>query len=327
MRADPALGYLDLRPTPLARALHVLRLTVRDLDRPAAGEDALDPYWPANLPALRWAQDMGALKPSAEVLAVGTRQVSEAQPLVTRLRFGAGQSIYVSTDDTWRWRHGRGEAYFEQFWIQMIRMLARDRLATDRETATLRVSHRRVEREQAVVVELRLADALRESELRDAVEASVRLAEDDAGQELARLELVRDRAPEADPAAAQTNPSGKTTFRAVWRPTQLGRLRITIDDPTLADLDAQATIDVIDPNDELRQPLPDHDRLRELATLTGGQLVKLDELDELLDYVPNRARRIDDDISERLWDSPMSLVIVLTLLTIEWVGRKWMRLM
>jgi len=104
-------------------------------------------------------------------------------------------------------------------------------------------------------------------------------------------------------------------------------LRLSVEDPALADLGVDATIEVIDPNDEMRQPLPDHARLRELAKQTSGRVVPLDKLDQLVARVPNRARRIDDDISERLWDSPMSLLMVLMLLTLEWVGRKLIRLM
>lgn len=144
---------------------------------------------------------------------------------------------------------------------------------------------------------------------------------------MTRLELVRDRAPEGASAGGESGATGPAVFRTVWQPAELGRLRVTVDDPTLADLGVEASLEVIDPNDEMRQPLPDHERLEDLAKQTGGQLVNLDELDQLLNQVPNRARRIDDDISERLWDSPMSLVIVLMLLTVEWVGRKWMRLM
>src|SRR5262249_29379042 len=117
----PTIGApVTMSPTPLADRLGVLRL--------ALGSEV---GWPKELkgPASSWSQIFGAqriepgqLKPAAEVLAQTTAEVGGGHlPLVIDMRYGAGQSIYVATDEIWRWRYGRGEALPDQFWVQMIR--------------------------------------------------------------------------------------------------------------------------------------------------------------------------------------------------------------
>src|SRR5690606_16936658 len=102
------------------------------------------------LAALRWVQGVGALKPAVEVLAQVSGPEGSEAPLILLQRFGAGRSLYVATDDTWRWRYGRGELYFEQFWIQLVRLLSRQRLDQSGAGVRLAVSQRQVGVEEPV---------------------------------------------------------------------------------------------------------------------------------------------------------------------------------
>ncbi len=323
------LGATDepvaIQPTPLARALNILRLDSRtDTPDPAA------PALASRLPGFWWAQDLGRLKPSAEVLATAGDAGPTAAPLLTRIRYGAGQSLYLATDETWRWRFGTGDLYFERFWLQLIRALARNRADHDPQRAVLSTSHSRIELGQTLVAQLRISDAqLLERDLPSiSVEAAVVIP--DAAQSTAtieRIELLPQSASAGRTASPSASGSGsRRVYRAAWRPTTPGHLRLHVAEPALQDIDITHHIEVIHPNDELRQPLPDHDRLRALAEQTGGQIVPLGQLDELIKLVPNRARRTPNDIREPLWDSPLALIVVVLLLTIEWIGRKVLRL-
>ena len=81
-----------------------------------------------------------------------------------------------------------------------------------------------------------------------------------------------------------------------------------------------------DPTLQRPEHQPLRQRLEKLAQETGGAVVPLNELDKLTDLIPNRARRTPDDIREPLWDSYLALIIVVSLATIEWIGRKVIRL-
>ena len=101
---------------------------------------------------------------------------------------------------------------------------------------------------------------------------------------------------------------------------------LSIAEPSLSDVPISAAITVLSPDDELRQTATDHPRLTALATDTGGKVVALDKLDELASVVPHRAKRTPTDVRESLWDSPLALGLLMLLLTLEWVGRKLIRL-
>src|SRR5205807_1880887 len=63
----------------------------------------------------------------------------EHHPLVVHQFVGAGRSMFFGFDESWRWRFREGEVYFNQFWIQTVRYLARSRsgrveLRLDRQT-------------------------------------------------------------------------------------------------------------------------------------------------------------------------------------------------
>ena len=48
--------------------------------------------------------------------------------------------------------------------------------------------------------------------------------------------------------------------------------------------------------------------------------------DPALSLLPNRSVRTETSITESIWDTPLVLMLVLVLLTAEWIGRKVMRL-
>ncbi len=325
-------GPMAAKPTELARALSLFILDEEGAVGPDEFSDSINSHWPKKLPGLTWAQAVGVLKPSADVLMTASlANQGSTVPLVLRLRYGAGQVLYVATDDTWRWRYGRGDLYFQRFWLQLIRMLGRQSIRKETGRAQLRISHPRVELNQAVVVELQLEDAaLLERDLPRVVVSVTAPGQepastDRAGRVVEQIELL----PVADESAG-IDESGRdgsqSVYRAIWRPTSGGRLALRVVEPVLSDLDNTVPIEVIYPDDELRHPMPDHARLGALAQQTGGQLVPLDRMQDLVRLIPNRARRTPNDVHESLWDSLLALIAVMLLLTVEWVGRKMIRL-
>ena len=105
-----------------------------------------------------------------------------------------------------------------------------------------------------------------------------------------------------------------------------GQLRVRINDPTLANLKLEVSIEVYAPDDELRRPETDHPLLQVLAAQTGGRILAPDELDQLPSLLPNRSVRTINPITERIWDSPLAFGLLLLLAAGEWIGRKLIRL-
>lgn len=300
---------INMEPTTLAERLGVLNLTT-----------GTETGWPVQLrdPIYRWSQlhyaqriEPGRLKPTAEVLAQTTELFNGSPlPLVMHMRFGAGRVIYVATDEIWRWRFGRGEMLPEQFWLQMLRMLGRESLTSSADAATLEVHPRRLEVAQPMRIELELLDAQVVQAGLESVGAVLELMD---GTPVAELELRR-----------QDGPGER--FAATYLPRTPGMMRVQLTDPTLAAaVRLTADVEIFAPDDELRRPDADHEMLHDLATATGGEVLVSGSFDALRN-LKNRSIRTMNPLTERIWDTPLVLILVVVLITLEWIGRKLIRL-
>ncbi|MFM2164344.1 MAG: hypothetical protein RL325_781 [Planctomycetota bacterium] len=302
---EPRVGSSVVRPTGVASRLGVLRL--------ADDEDG----WPDVLtsaevqwPRLRYVQSVprSRLKPTAEVLAeaegFGAGAV-EPSALITRMRFGAGEVVFVATDEIWRWRYGQGERYPERFWVPIVRMLARESLAQGDERASLTVEPPRAAPGESVVVTVRFSDE--ETARSSAGSVPVEVVGAD-GAPVARLELVREGG-----SATATMPVEK-----------VGAFRAVASDPAFGT--ASAAFEVVRRDDELRRGDADHAALADLARRTGGELLDAATVGRLPTLLPRRARETDESVLKALWDTPAALTAILLLLGFEWIGRRILRL-
>jgi hypothetical protein len=315
--ALPVMGSpVNMMPTPLADRQGLLRLAgdeyggwPRELTDPASGWSLL--YWAQRI-------EPGRLKPTAEVLAETVREFRGSHlPLVVQMRYGAGQIIYVATDEVWRWRYGRGETLPERFWVQIIRRLGRESLSGSEEAATLDVSPRRLTTSQVMRIDLELLDARLFDETRVSVPATVETTDGDV---VAEIDLRR-----LD-AMSETGEAPTVGFAATYRPGVTGQLRVRVEDPTLDGLRLVVPVEVFAPEDELRRPDTDHELLGALAAQTGGRVLAPEDVGELERLLPNRSVRTINPLTERIWDTPLVFGLVLLLLTCEWIGRKVVRL-
>ncbi len=302
---EARVGASIVRPTGVAERLGVLRLSDDDDGWP----DVLtspDVQWPR----LRYVQSVprSRLKPTAEVLAeaegIGAGSV-EPTALIARMRFGAGEVVFVATDEIWRWRYGQGERYPERFWVPIVRMLARESLAQGDERATLSVEPPRAAPGESVVVTLRFSDEETAKSSAGSVPVEIMGAD---GAAVARLELAREGA-----SATATMPVEK-----------VGAFRAVASDPAFGS--ASAAFEVVRRDDELRRGDADHAALAELARRTGGEMLDASTVAKLPELLPRRARETDESVLKALWDTPAALAALLLLLGFEWIGRRILRL-
>lgn len=356
--AGPAVAPAAWRDTPLGDLLPFWsvgawegRDPVQTFDRPvvvapapAAGRYALfhlgdtpDQPWVAALsdPATDWALlhyaqriEPDQLKPTAEVLAEFIPVPGqERAPAVLTMRYGAGRVVYVATDETWRWRYGRGETLTERFWLPLIRLLGRDRLTPEHIPAVLEASPRRALVSQPISVRLRVMDESLARMLPEVIRAHARTQDGAADSDLAL-------APEPDQGESagghdRASPAG-CCFVGTFLPPEPGLYRITIADPAVpASLDLHAEVDVAWPDDERRHPAADHESLAKLSEQTGGRMIAPEQLGLLADpaLIPHREVRVAMRHDVRtLWDRPSVLAMLVLLLSAEWILRRLVRL-
>lgn len=316
-------------PAPAARRLGLLSL----------GE-TISSGWPQELSnadfgwsMLRWAQRIPReqLKPSAEVLAwltparsatpAGASPINaEATPLVLSMRFGAGRVVYVSSDELWRWRYGRGETLYERFWLPLLRFAARESLSRTGKPAILEATPDRALVEQPVRVVVKLVDqALIDSR------GDSRSSSTIAARVVPKPSVDDSRPAPATPVTLTRESPG--LYAGTFLPTEPGQATVELTDPLLAGLGLTATVDIATFDDEMRSPQTDHAALASLAQETGGKILTPNQLNELPSLLPNRQLRLLGTPEIRtLWDRPIVLIALMLLLTAEWLGRKWIRL-
>lgn len=337
--AAPAVGDwgepVVMAAAPAAEQLGVLRLSDQQVNGSWWPERLSDPR--SGWSQLRWAQriDPRTLKPTADVLAVGRPALARGNggatleaPLVLSMRFGAGRSIYVGTDEIWRWRYGRGEFFTERFWLQIIRLLGRESVARSGKPALLRVLPDRGEIDRPIRVEVTLIDQALVDARPDSLRVRIARAGAPTGEAAVELTLT----PEGGAATRQRG--GPRTFSTTWIPIEAGAYRVEAIDPLLLSASGgggrgglSAAIEIWQPDDELRRPQTDHPLLAQLSKATGGTPLTAAELSQLPRLLPNRRVKLagEPDV-QTLWDTPLALILLAVLLTAEWIGRRLLRL-
>ena len=321
MWLDPVV----MRPTAAVRGLGVLQLS----DDPAEG-------WPSWLSSgelgwtlLRRAQkiERAWLKPGTEVLATASPaqtsgDESKSTPLVMTMRYGAGRVAYVGTDEIWRYRYGRGETLPGRFWIPMVRMLARESLGRSGLPAVIEASPTRTQIDRPVRISARLLDqALIESRPRSFEVEITRIGGSAAEQGVSLSLSPSDRGQE-DPELSPV-----VTFGADQAFAEPGEYRVRPIDTLFSEIDSSVTIEVVAPDDEMREPQADHGALSEIARATGGSVIAASDLNEIENLLPNREIRIlGIPEIETLWDKPVVWLLLIVLLCGEWIGRRLIKL-
>jgi hypothetical protein len=311
---------VTMRREPAAERLGLLELA-----------DDTEGGWPERLAdpdtgwaLLRWAQQIepGNVKPTAEVLAsaVPANSGEDAAPLVLSMRYGAGRSVYVGTDEIWRWRYARGEELPERFWIPLVRLIGREGLARAGRSAVLEASPPRTEPASPVRISLELIDEQLAQQRPQTVNATIRSDDENSAPITVTLRPEAGSVTDTDQEAP--------TFSAIWLPIKPGTYTVEVTDAILTTDDALIEqVEVLAPDDELRRPETNFAMLESLAEQTGGRVLKPAELADLETMLPNRQRRVagTPDI-ETLWDSPLALILLVLLFGGEWIGRRLIRL-
>lgn len=333
-----AAGDVTLRPTPLAEQLGVLRL----LEEKQEGS-----FWPAAVSdpqsgwsRLRWMQAFAPdqLKPATEVLALGL-PVENASgniaplPAVMTMRYGAGRVVYVATDEIWRWRFGRGEELPEKFYLQLIRLLGRESVSRADQPALLSFAPASSGVNQPVRVQLELIDQQsieRFGQLRQAGtgELSVKMSLLPAGTESSTATQSTDVPLRLEDGELAASPSGsRVLLVGSFVPPQAGTWSGEASGMDFGGQSITGRLEVQRLESELARPQTDHVLLADLARQTGGAVVMPDELGKLAELLPRREVRTLGIAREvTLWDRWYWLVLVIVLLTGEWLVRRGLRL-
>lgn len=278
------------------------------------------------LPQLYWYARGYRRRLSAEVLVVhpdhpaepqpGTAAREENHPLILQQFVGAGRVLFIGFDDTWRWRFRDNEVRFNQFWLQAVQVLARGRVGRT-EVRTDRKTYRR---DDPVRVTVRFPDDAPPPE--GPVKVSVDRRPPKSGS-VPRLDGERQ--------TVQLSPREGTraTYEALITRTPEGDYSFTLTTPQPTGSPPKAEARVLPPPGEMDRIQLNEQDLQRAARESHGVYYPLNKADALPDELPAGPRVALDQPCEPLsiWNHPLMFVLVLSLLTAEWLMRKKWRLL
>jgi hypothetical protein len=272
------------------------------------------------LQPLLWSTAGYRKKAAAEVLAVHPERPAigggeEGFPLVLQQFVGAGRVLFLGFDETWRWRLREDELRFNQFWIQSVRYLARNRvgrvdLRTDRQTP-----YRRGE-------PMKLTVRFPDDAPPPAADAPVKVL-------VERLPWKKEGEPAAGGTETQTVQLAKVegtraTYESLLTRTPEGEYRFTLTNPAPTGTPPRAEARVLPPPGELDRLRLDQPALERAAAESRGKFYSLADADRLLEELPAGPRVALNQPRPPLllWNHPLTFVLCLVLLAGEWALRK-----
>lgn len=338
--ADPLRRLLPIEaPRPLApEAGFALSLTAagrvaRFMELDAEREDN-DKLWAGFPRPWGWAV-AGRAKPGATPLASWLAPGGAKQPLAERERdnavvarhgYGFGRVLYVGLDSTWRWRYKAGDLYHHRFWGQVIRWAAADKpLVVGNEYVRFGTPQPVYRPGDVVDVVARLNDnlgALRPDLL--------------VGGRVVRLAEGKDGREEAVALVPLGQRAGQPrVFEGKLRDLPAGSYALELALPDMADKllapakpgaerrPLRALFRVLPPESrELADLQTNYPLMEELAARSGGRVFTPDAAGELAELLKGRSVTVSEHHEQKLWQWWVPLVVIVGLLTLEWVARK-----
>lgn len=281
------------------------------------GESSLPLQWASSaaersgigqkLPALQSILRVQGLKPGAQVLAEAVSNADEHNPLLISQFAGAGRSVLLATDETYRWTGAFGsDAIHQTFWGQTLRWISRGKLSSLNQAELL------VEPKQSVVgspvrLRLRLPTGISLPE-----SATVRLSSSDGGVRSETLARI----------AGTSN-----SYQCILNQLGAGNYRAVVTSPTLTDQPA-VDFSVTSPPGEQANLQADSAAMKQLAVASRGKQYDDSNAGDWLKELPaGRPTRLGSLPPEPIWNSAWIAALFVGLITAEWLLRRHARLM
>ena len=299
-RSDPIADKpIKLQLTAAGRASAMLRLSDRD--------DENAQMW-AQLPPIYWAARVTRAKPAAEVLVVDSDVSKESRsgkmPVIAVQQYGLGQVMFVGTDNLWRWRKNAGDFYYTAVWGQIAQRVSIQRLLGVSRRTQLSTDRQNYMAGDRVAVYARLySGAGFEPVQEPAVKGS--------------FGLKNGQGPRTE-VALRPVPDQPAMYRGEFIATGAGGYGFSVENDPQTVLDFNVT----EPKFEFGETAMNESLLKELAATTGGQFFREENLYKLPETIAAKTERVQSPMEVELWASPLYFLLLLGVVTAEWVLRK-----
>ena len=299
-----------------------------DFIRPYKG-----PVNPAGHGRLHWTRNDIAETPTAAVLA---QDSNTGLPIVITSLYGTGKTLFLASDEFWRWRYRSGWKFHHAYWSMILLWATSEKIEGVSKYAKLHMDKLKLTTSENAEVKIRLMD-----EEGKPLESSLGFI---------HLESIggddeEEDAPDGDaqPATEVKESEEETDSERIDKkiPYQVvdvgGRYRIELGElpagryrikPIVTELEgvemeAKLEFEVVEEttmeNLYIRQ---NRSFLERLSEETGGKFFDFPDYAKLPEAVTTDEKEVKREESNELWDTWWMLAAVVGLLVVEWVFRK-----
>jgi hypothetical protein len=276
------------------------------LTRFDSDEDRNDELW-KQLPGFYWSASVEKSRPGSEVLAVhsGVRNSWGRMPLLVTRSAGNGKVLFLGTDSAWRWRRGVEDKYHYRFWGQVVRWMAHQRHLSEKDGVRLSYSPEAPQAGDTVFLQATVLD-----------QSGFPI---DKGPVTGQVTSPSGRAERLEFTQLD---GGWGVFKSSFTAQEAGSYKLDIASEQYG-RELKTDLRVARPILEKEGEPVNAQVLREIAAVTRGASVSSDDLDKVVNQISLLPESQPIEKRLRLWSDPVWGGILLLLLTIYWIGRKW----
>lgn len=254
------------------------------------------------LPAIADYQNLGPLRPAATTLLEAIVE-EKPQPLLVTQPYGRGHSVILATGGTWRWQMNLPveDQRHETFWRQLTRDLVANSPRPFEVSSELEGQNIRVHAE------------LRDTDLPENQGVAITAVASSANGELVNVELL--------PVAAKAG-----SYEAAFTPKGAGLYNIeAISRKGDKAINSVRSAVRFDQNAEAFNVRQNRALLERLSEMTKGQYWQTDQWSKLVEAISYSRAGITEQQINYLWDAPFFFLMLALLKTVEWLLRRYWR--
>jgi len=275
------------------------------LTRFDSDEDRNDELW-KQLPGFFWSASVEKSRPGSEVLAVHSdmRNSWGRMPLLVTRSAGNGKILFLGTDSAWRWRRGAEDKFHYRFWGQVVRWMAHQRHLSEKDGIRLSYSPETPQAGDTVFLQSTVMD-----------QSGFPI---DKGPVAGRVTSPNGRAERLDFTQLD---GGWGVFKSTFTAPEAGTYKLEIAAEQYGRR-LQTDLRVTRPQLEKQGQPVNSQVLREIAAITHGASVSVDDLDKVVNQISLLPEQQPIEKHVRLWSEPAWGGLLFVLLILYWIGRK-----
>ncbi|MEP3482013.1 MAG: vWA domain-containing protein [Fuerstiella sp.] len=285
-----------------------------------------------SFPSLSWRHPASEAKIGATVLAyaaeqntavntapnlTANRKQQRQRALMLWHRVGAGKVLQMNFDESWRLRYGIGDRLHHQFWGQIVRWCASDRLSVGTDLVRMGTDKLIYRFAETIKVKARLLDAQRNAVVDGDVRA-VLLQDDEVVQS---VELSPDPAKAGLLTGEFRDLKDGGAYRVELAGNQVEQL-LKLDSPEAESIGLDIGVKAITTGNEALDVVADDTVLKQLAGWTDGIVTTPEDTDRILESLGPESFFQRRRWTTPLWNKWPIILTFLSCLSFEWILRK-----